>query len=76
MDSGLRRLGLSEHELAFTTTHAQCDDHHAQDWLDRVIVPSIERRPELARSIADGIAECLDTSKDYLDFLLRRAKKR
>ena len=73
MDRALRRLGLSDHELAFTTTHSECDDHHATDWLVRVIVPSIERQPEVRESIARGIAECLDTSRRYLDFVFRRA---
>ena len=73
MDAGLRRLGLNDYELEFTTTHSECDDHHAADWLDRVIIPSVARMPELMNSIARGIAECLDTSNDYLDFLLRRA---
>lgn len=73
MDKGLRRLGLNDHELAFTITHSECDDHHANDWLVRVIAPSIERGPDIRESIARGIAECLDTSAVYLDFLLRRA---
>ena len=72
MDAGLRRLGLSEHELAFTTIHSQCDDHHASDWLKRVIVPSIVADSNLRLCIAEGIASCLSTSNDYLTSLLIR----
>jgi Iron-containing redox enzyme len=72
MDQGLRRLGLSGHELAFTIIHSQCDDHHASDWLERVIIPTVALQPGLRRSIAEGIATCLVTSSDYLSFLLRR----
>jgi hypothetical protein len=72
MDQGLRRLGLSSHELAFTIVHSQCDDHHASDWLQRVIIPSVELQPGLRDAIAEGIAACLVTSDDYLSFLLRR----
>jgi len=72
MDQGLRRLGLSSHELAFTTIHSQCDDHHASDWLERVIIPSVVLQPDLRRAIAEGVATCLVTSNDYLTFLLRR----
>jgi hypothetical protein len=72
MDRGLRRLGLTDHELAFTTIHAQCDDHHASDWLQRVIIPGIGSNPGLRRSIAEGIASCLETSNDYLSFLTTR----
>ena len=72
MDQGLRRLGLSNHELAFTIVHSQCDDHHASDWLQRVIIPSVELQPGLRHAIAEGIAACLVTSDDYLSYLLRR----
>jgi hypothetical protein len=72
MDKGLRRLGLSDHELAFTIIHSQCDEHHASDWLERVIIPSVGLDLSLRRSIAEGIASCLDTSRNYLDFLLTR----
>ena len=70
--TGLRRLGFDEHARAFTITHSECDDHHARDWLERVIVPSIERDEALRAPIAKGIAACLDTSEQYLDFLMNR----
>jgi Iron-containing redox enzyme len=72
MDAGLRRLGLSDDELAFTTIHSQCDDHHASDWLKRVIVPSIVSDPDLRPCIAEGIASCLSASNEYLTSLLIR----
>jgi hypothetical protein len=72
MDEGLRRLGFDDHARSFTITHSECDDHHARDWLERVIVPSIERDERLRTSIAKGIAACLDTSEQYLDFLMNR----
>ena len=72
MDEGLRRLGFDEHARAFTITHSECDDHHARDWLERVIVPSIERDETLRAPIAKGIAACLDTSEQYLDSLMNR----
>jgi pyrroloquinoline quinone (PQQ) biosynthesis protein C len=72
MDEGLRRLGFDEHARAFTITHSECDDHHARDWLERVIVPGIERDETLRAPIAKGIAACLDTSEQYLDSLMNR----
>jgi hypothetical protein len=72
MDEGLRRLGFDDHARAFTITHSECDDHHARDWLERVIVPSIERNEPLRAPIAKGIAACLDTSEQYLDSLMNR----
>jgi hypothetical protein len=72
MDQGLRRLGLTSHELAFTTIHSQCDDHHASDWLERVIIPSVVLQPGLRRPIAEGVATCLVTSNEYLTYVLTR----
>jgi hypothetical protein len=73
MGRGLERLGLSEHERMFTTIHAECDDHHAADWLERVILPSIALDDSLRPRIAAGIAACLETSHAYLDYLSNRA---
>ncbi len=74
MQQGGERLGFTEHELAFTIVHSQCDEHHAENWLQEVIAPSIASRPELAPLIAAGIADCLETSAAYLDFLLHRVQ--
>jgi len=76
MRKGLTRMGLSDEELEFTIIHSACDEHHADDWLLRVIRPSIRARPDLALIIAAGIVECLETSATYLGFLLHRAKLR
>src|SRR5262245_35037025 len=63
MDDGLLRLGFDEDARAFTITHSECDDHHARDWLERVIVPSIERDETLRAPIATGIAACIDPTE-------------
>jgi hypothetical protein len=76
MKKGLVRMGFTEDEIEFTTVHSECDEHHAEDWLERVIVPTVKKRPELLASIAAGVAECLDTSADYLDFVYQRAQMR
>jgi hypothetical protein len=72
MGEALRRMGLNERELMFITVHQACDEHHAGDWLERVIVPSIALEPGLAAAVAIGIAACLETSTAYLEFLLQR----
>src|SRR5262249_51128039 len=61
MDEGLRRLGFDEDTRAFTITHSECDDHHARDWLERVIVPHIERGESLRCTIAKGSSGLPDT---------------
>lgn len=74
MGAGLSRLGLSDEELEFTIVHSECDEHHADDWMARVIIPSIKKDQSLLPLIAAGIAECLDSSARYLDYLLERAR--
>ena len=69
----MRRLGLSEHERMFKTIHADCGDHPAGNWLERVILPSIAFDDSVRPRIAAGIAACLETSHAYLDFLSTRA---
>lgn len=74
MGEGLSRLGLTDEELAFTIVHSECDEHHADDWLARVIIPSIDENSNLLPIIAAGIAECLNSSARYLDYLLDRVE--
>ena len=72
MGVGLRRIGLDDHALEFIEVHSGCDEHHAQEWMDEVIRPTVRHRPRLSRSIATGIADCLTTSAQYLDDLCER----
>ena len=73
MGVGLERLGFSPADLEFIRVHISCDEDHAQEWGDSVIVPSIQLNPALRIPIAEGIAACLETSARYLDDLSERA---
>ena len=73
MDTGLRRLGFDPADLAFIRVHLDCDESHAREWTDDVIVPSVRESPQLRKPIAEGIAACLETSARYLDDLCARA---
>jgi hypothetical protein len=73
MDVGLRRLGFDPADLEFIRVHLECDEGHAREWSDDVIVPSVQRNPQLRRPIAEGIAACLETSARYLDDLCARS---
>src|SRR5215831_4668588 len=75
MNVGLQRLGLSAHELEFIHVHMTCDENHASDWSDGVVAPTLNLDPSVRRSIAEGIAVCLETSACYLDRQLRRVKE-
>jgi pyrroloquinoline quinone (PQQ) biosynthesis protein C len=72
MDAGLRRLGFDPADLEYIRVHLDCDEDHAREWIDDVIVPSAERNPLLRRPIAEGTAACLETSARYLDDLRAR----
>jgi len=76
MNTGLRRLGLSAHELEFIHIHMTCDEDHARDWSDAVIGPTLLIDPSVRRSIAEGITVCLETSARYLDWQVQRLNKR
>jgi len=74
MKRGLDRLGFQADEIEYVRIHLHCDEHHARDWRDGVIIPSLARAPRLGVSIVEGIAAFLVTSGHYLDALeLRRS---
>jgi len=75
MNVGLQRLGLSAHELEFISVHMTCDEDHARDWSDGVVGPTLRLDPSVRRSIAEGIAVCLETSARYLDRQVQRLKE-
>src|SRR5215475_1742928 len=76
MGAGLTRLGFRPSELEFIRVHIECDEGHARDWMESVLVPSIRTSPELCARIVGGIAACLVTSGRYLDDLCHRAVQR
>ena len=76
MGAGLTRLGFQPSELEFIRVHIECDEGHARDWMESVLVPTIRANPELSIPIAAGIAACLVTSGHYLDDLSVRALRR
>jgi hypothetical protein len=56
--------------------HLTCDEHHAREWHDDVVLPSVQQVPELLPRIAAGVAVCLETSAGYLDDLIHQAHTR
>lgn len=76
MGAGLTRLGFQPSELEFIRVHIECDEGHAREWMESVLLPSIRTNPELRAPMAAGIATCLVTSARYLDDLSRRALRR
>lgn len=75
MKRGLDRLGFAAEEIEFVRVHLYCDEHHARDWRDNVILPTLSKAEHLRVSIAEGIAGVLETSARYLDDLERRVRR-
>lgn len=59
---GWRRLGLTDEEMHYLREHVTVDVEHAQGWLDHVVMPLAQVRPDLLVDVAIGIVRRLDES--------------
>ncbi|WP_067450464.1 iron-containing redox enzyme family protein [Actinomadura macra] len=57
---GWRRLGLTDQEMHYLREHVTVDVEHAQGWLDNVVIPIAEDRPDLMPDMAIGVLRRLD----------------
>jgi pyrroloquinoline quinone (PQQ) biosynthesis protein C len=73
---GCHRLGWSDPEgLAYYTSHAEADLEHGLGWLDRVLLPLVNKYPHAAREFLIGTAFRLETAAQYYDSLLNAMGK-
>lgn len=54
VDAAMKRLGVPAAVRRYFSLHAVLDVRHSQTWNAEVISPLIERRPDIARAIAEG----------------------
>jgi pyrroloquinoline quinone (PQQ) biosynthesis protein C len=59
---GWRRLGLTDDEMHYLREHVTVDVEHAQGWLDHVVMPLAQVRPDLLEEVGIGIIRRLDES--------------
>jgi Iron-containing redox enzyme len=52
--AGLRRVGAPPDALPFYEEHAVADPRHGKEWLDRAVVPLVERFPDWGPRIVQG----------------------
>lgn len=71
---GWRRHGLGEEAMVYLTEHTTVDVEHAKEWMDSIILPLLERKPELMEEITLGVLRRLDIAGAVCDKLYERLK--
>ncbi len=68
---GCQRVGWGDSEgLAYYVSHAEADLAHGLGWLERVLMPLVQKDPRAAREFLLGTAFRLETAAQYYDVLL------
>ena len=71
---GALRLGMKKTAVVYYGAHAIIDIGHAEGWLDHVIQPQVMTFPDSRLGIAEGLIARADSSLDYFDYCLARAR--
>ncbi len=71
---GAIRLGMKKKTMIYYGAHAIIDIGHAEGWLAHVIEPQVREHPAARVGIAEGLILRADTSLDYFDYCLARAR--
>jgi pyrroloquinoline quinone (PQQ) biosynthesis protein C len=69
--AGWRRVGLADADMRYLLEHVTVDVEHAQGWLDHVIVPLANERPDLLGEVAVGVLRRLDQALRVCDRAVR-----
>jgi pyrroloquinoline quinone (PQQ) biosynthesis protein C len=67
--AGWQRLGISDGLLAYFLEHTVVDEVHAEDWLDKVVMPILQTKPELMQQVAVGVYRRLNLAAAVLNKL-------
>ncbi len=71
---GALRVGMKKKAVVYYGAHAIIDIGHAEGWLDHVIQPQVAAFPASRSGIAEGLIARADSSLDYFDYCLARAR--
>jgi pyrroloquinoline quinone (PQQ) biosynthesis protein C len=67
---GCRRVGWDDGEgMAYYVSHAEADLAHGLGWLEKVLMPLVQKDPRAAREFLLGTAFRLETASQYYDSL-------
>jgi pyrroloquinoline quinone (PQQ) biosynthesis protein C len=70
---GCRRVGWDDAQgMAYYTSHAEADLGHGLGWLERVMLPLVNKHLGAARELMLGTALRLETAASYYDSLLAK----
>lgn len=71
---GINRLGINENHALYYTEHIDVDVLHADGWLNNVIAPLVQDKPEALEGIFAGAMLRLQSCADYYDSVLTKMK--
>ena len=71
---GALRLGMKKKAVVYYGAHAIIDIGHAEGWLDHVVRPQVAAFPDSRLGIAEGLIARADSSLDYFDYCLAKAR--
>ncbi|MDD0976653.1 iron-containing redox enzyme family protein [Pseudomonas fontis] len=67
---GWRRVGLEDSTMAYLLEHTVVDVEHAAGWLNEVVLPLVQQRPQAIHDIAFGMLQRLEYAADVCDHML------
>ena len=68
---GWRRVGLTDKDMVYLLEHVVVDVEHAEGWLNHVIAPLAEERPDMLLEVGIGIMRRLDCALAVCDRAMR-----
>ncbi len=71
---GAKRVGIHKKAVIYYGAHAIIDIGHAEGWLQHVVEPQVAAFPDSRIGIAEGLIARADTSLDYFDYCLAKAR--
>ncbi|MCB9759985.1 MAG: iron-containing redox enzyme family protein [Alphaproteobacteria bacterium] len=72
---GMRRLGVSDEAMTYLILHTTVDVGHAEGWMEQLVIPLLQARPELLPQLTLGVLRRLDAAGAVCDRLFARLQE-
>lgn len=66
---GWRRVGVEDSAMAYLLEHTVVDVEHAAGWLNEVVLPLVQKQPDVIQEIAFGMVQRLEYAANVCDHL-------